>query len=497
MPLSLRFVAHSETGLVRKNNQDSGYASPHLLVVADGMGGAAAGDLASAVAIDAIRKVDARVAGEQMLEVLAGALHQANDRIADLVNADYALEGMGTTVTGALFDGAELGLAHIGDSRAYLFRDGRLERLTHDHSWVQSLVDDGRISEEEATLHPHRSLLIKVLNGQPANDPDLTRLTLQLGDRLLFCSDGLCGLVDDPDIEAALRLPDLEGASRRLVQLAHAAGGIDNITLIVGDVVDAGGTENALILGAAADRELPTVESLQRQATASPLDDHEDTVVTARPQPTATAPAGHVEDEARYDPRPPQQRRRLRTLAGALALVVLLSAGATAAWAWTRTQYYVGAASEQVAIFQGLAEGLPGVRLSRVYEVQQLPIRVLPPYYQERVRSGIPVANVAAARQTVTELAQAAKRCASQAAPTPTPRPTPARSTAAVRSPAPRPSPARSTAPVRTTAPQPSPRAPTPPTKPVPSTSTLGAGPTKPSAAAPTSPSTATPEPTC
>ena len=483
MPLSLRFVAHSETGLVRKNNQDSGYASPHLLVVADGMGGAGAGDMASAVAIDAIRKVDGRVAGDQMLEVLAGALHQANDRIADLVNADYALEGMGTTVTGALFDGAELGLAHIGDSRAYLFRDGRLERLTHDHSWVQSLVDDGRISEEEATLHPHRSLLIKVLNGQPANDPDLTRLTVQQGDRLLFCSDGLCGLVDDPDIEAALRLPELEAASRRLIQLAHAAGGIDNITLIVGDVVDAGGTENALILGAAADRELPTVESLQRQASAAPVDDHEDTVVTARPaQPTATATADHVEDEARYDPRPPQQGRRLRTLAGALVLVVLLSAGATAAWAWTRTQYYVGAASEQVAIFQGLSESLPGVRLSRVYEVQQLPIRVLPPYYQERVRSGIPVDNVAAARQTVTELAQAAKRCASQASPTPTPRPTPA----------------RPPAPVRTPAPQPSPRATAPPTKPVPSaTGTLRAGPTKPSAAAPTSPTTATPEPTC
>ena len=112
--------------------------------------------------------------------------------------ADSSLEGMGTTVTGAVFDGQRIGLAHIGDSRAYLLRDGRLERLTHDHSWVQSLVDDGKISADEAAYHPHRSLLLKVLNGQPANDPDLTMVQLQAGDRLLFCSDGLCGLVDDP-----------------------------------------------------------------------------------------------------------------------------------------------------------------------------------------------------------------------------------------------------------------------------------------------------------
>src|SRR4030095_6845456 len=166
MTLQLSYVAYSDIGLMRKNNQDSGYASPHLLVVADGMGGAAAGDLASAVAIDTIRKIDGPTTGEQMLEVLAGAIHQANDKIAELIESDFSLEGMGTTVTGAMFDGTQLGLAHIGDSRAYLLRDAHLERLTHDHTWVQSLVDDGKISESEAALHPHRSLLLKVLNGQ-------------------------------------------------------------------------------------------------------------------------------------------------------------------------------------------------------------------------------------------------------------------------------------------------------------------------------------------
>src|SRR4249920_1072875 len=157
MTLQLRYVTHSEIGLIRKNNQDSGYASPHLLVVADGMGGAAAGDLASAVAIDTMRKIEAPTTGQEMLEVLAGAIQQANDKIAELVESDLSLEGMGTTVTGAIFDGTQLGLAHIGDSRAYLFRGGHLQRLTRDHTWVQSLVDDGKISENEAAGHPHRS----------------------------------------------------------------------------------------------------------------------------------------------------------------------------------------------------------------------------------------------------------------------------------------------------------------------------------------------------
>src|SRR5918997_4987103 len=128
MSLQLEIVSHSEIGLVRKNNQDSGYASPHLLVVADGMGGAAAGDLASAVAIDTIRMVDQAETDGQMLERLSAVIHQANDRIADLIAADHNLEGMGTTVTGVLFDGTQFGLAHIGDSRAYLMRDGHLER---------------------------------------------------------------------------------------------------------------------------------------------------------------------------------------------------------------------------------------------------------------------------------------------------------------------------------------------------------------------------------
>src|SRR5215213_8566775 len=276
MALSLKIASHSETGLVRKNNQDSGYASPQLLVVADGMGGAAAGDLASAVAIDSIRRIDKPVTGEEMLEALSGAIHKANDRIADLVEADLSLDGMGTTVTGALFDGSQIGLAHIGDSRAYLFRDGHLEQLTHDQGLDPAVV----VGElfPVAAAHPHRSLLLKVLNGQPANDPDLTMVRVSAGDRLLFCSDGLCGLVEDPVIEGLLQTPDPKEALDCLVHEAHREGGIDNITVIVADVVDGTdpGTVQPVVLGAAAERAIPLVTTKIRD------DDNEDTIISDR-----------------------------------------------------------------------------------------------------------------------------------------------------------------------------------------------------------------------
>ncbi len=430
-PLLLRVVTHSEIGLVRKNNQDSGFASPRLVVVADGMGGAAAGDLASAVAIDTISRIDTPAGGEGMLELLAGAIHRANDRLADLVEDDHSLEGMGTTVTGALFDGRELGLAHIGDSRAYLLREGRLERLTHDHSWVQSLVDDGKISEEEASVHPHRSLLLRVLNGHVSSEPDLQLVPVREGDRLLFCSDGLCGLVDDGDLAATLAEPDLQIVLARLVELAHAAGGIDNITIILADVVSHGGTDEATVIGAAAERDVPPVGT--RQAD-------EDTVVTRRAELAAgavggaetaadgTTPGSEVEDEARYNPRAPHRRRWVRPVLLIAVVVLIAGAGLAAAYSWTRSQYYVGAAGEQVAIFQGISESVPGIPLSNVYEVQPIAVSALPPYYQERVRATIDATSLDGARETVQELAAAAEFCAQK--PTkPTHSPSPSSST--------------------------------------------------------------------
>lgn len=407
MALSLKIASHSETGLVRKNNQDSGYASPQLLVVADGMGGAAAGDLASAVAIDTIRRIDKPIAGEEMLEVLSGAIHKANDRIADLVETDLSLDGMGTTVTGALFDGTQIGLAHIGDSRAYLFRDGQLQQLTHDHSWVQSLVDEGKIDSGEAAVHPHRSLLLKVLNGQPANDPDLMMLPVSAGDRLLFCSDGLSGLVEDRVIEGLLQTPDPQEALDCLVQEARSEGGIDNITVIVADVVEGADPVTTLpvVLGAAAERAIPLPSTKVRD------DENEDTIISELPIAAGTG-AAEPDDESRYNPLPPHRRRSVRPLAALVAAVLIAVAALGGAYAWTRTQYFVGVSSEQVAIFRGLSDSLPGIKLSSVYEIQPLRVVDLPQYYQEKVRANIDVSSLSSARQTVGELVEAAERCA-------------------------------------------------------------------------------------
>jgi len=406
--LQLRYVAHSEIGLIRKNNQDSGYASPHLVVVADGMGGAAAGDLASAVAIDTIRKIEAPTEGKQMLGVLADAIHDANDKIAELIESDVSLEGMGTTVTGAMFDGVELGLAHIGDSRAYLLRDGRLERLTHDHTWVQSLVDDAKISETEAAIHPHRSLLLKVLNGQPTNDPDLTMVPVQAGDRLMFCSDGVCGLIDDDVIAAGLQIPDLDQAVERIVAESLHEGGVDNITVIVADVVESGGSDEVMVLGAASDQPIRVPGAPRRQLAEN--DEAEDTLVTRLAEP-----GGPTDDEERYNPQVPSQRRFRRPLIGLLVLVLIAIAGLGTAYAWMRTQYFVGADRDKVAIFQGLSENLPGLSLSRVYEVQQLAVSELPPFYQDQVKARIDVPSLDSARATIAELTAAAQRCAPQA----------------------------------------------------------------------------------
>jgi protein phosphatase len=283
---------------------------------------------------------------------------------------------------------------------------------------VQSLVDDGKISESEAATHPHRSLLLKVLNGQPTNDPDLVLVPVVAGDRLMFCSDGVCGLLDDDVIEAALQLPDLNDAAERLIAESLHEGGIDNITVIVADVVESEGSDDVIVLGAASEHPNPADSVLRDRAAEE--EDPEETRVTNlvdfEPPP--------VDDEERYSPQAPHQRRFRRPLIGLLLLLLIAVAGLGLGYGWTRTQYFVGTDQEQVAIFQGLSEGLPGLSLSRVYEIQQLTVSELPPFYQEQVKANIDVPSLDSARATVAELTDAAKTCASPQ-PTTSPRTTP------------------------------------------------------------------------
>ncbi|GAA2539103.1 hypothetical protein GCM10010435_02970 [Winogradskya consettensis] len=221
---------------MRSNNQDCHYAGDRLLVVADGMGGMAAGDVASRTAIEAMASLDVPIDNEHQMDALHKGLEVANGRIAEVVAGDQALQGMGTTLTAVIFSEDRAALAHVGDSRAYLLRDGRLNQLTKDDTYVQMLVDQGLIRPEEAGSHPRRAVVTQALQGEPVS-PSYVIVEPEEGDRWLLCSDGLTGVVSAEHIEAEmLAIPDPRACAERLIDLALQGGGPDNITVIVADL---------------------------------------------------------------------------------------------------------------------------------------------------------------------------------------------------------------------------------------------------------------------
>ena len=239
MTLALRYAVRSDVGLLREGNEDSAYAGPRLLAVADGMGGHAAGEVASAVAISAIKDLDEDLPASELLDALSGAVTRANQQLHEMVTANPSIGGMGTTLTAMLWSGSLVALCHIGDSRAYVLSGGEFQQITHDHTLVQSLVDDGRISADEAATHPQRSLLLRALDGSNDAEPDLSLREARAGDRYLLCSDGLSGVVSEQTLHQVLAtVAEPDDAVRELIDLAIKGGGPDNITCIVADVVD-------------------------------------------------------------------------------------------------------------------------------------------------------------------------------------------------------------------------------------------------------------------
>jgi serine/threonine protein phosphatase PrpC len=412
MALSLRYAAVSDIGRSRRKNDDSGYAGPHFVMVADGMGGAAAGDLASAVAVQTMRRLDAPAPSDP-LEALAGAVHRANDRLAELIEEDSAVEGMGTTVTAVLFDGERIAVAHLGDSRGYRWRDGELLRMTHDHTWVQSLIDDGRITEDEAKVHSHRSLLLKVLDGRHDNDPDLTLFDVQAGDRILLCSDGLSGFVDHDRMERVLAIGDADAAARELLQLALEAASTDNITVLVADVVDEPPLDNpeTLIVGSAAEGTATgPFARLRTWAHRDQLDPNEHLL-----DPDIDP------EELRYAPREPRRYRWLKRGIGIVVVLASLALLGKVSYDYSQDQYYVAADGDQVAIFKGVQADLPGISLHHVYERQDLLLTELPTYRRSQVVEGIDADDLDDSRAIVDKLRGFADACAEQAAETSSP----------------------------------------------------------------------------
>jgi protein phosphatase len=241
MNFALRYAARSDVGQRRKGNEDSAYASQRILAVADGMGGYEHGEVASSAVIKAIAALDADgPTGPDLLGAIENAVHAANQQLHDMVADDPDLKGMGTTLTAMLREGREIALVHVGDSRAYLLRGGELYQITHDHTFVQSLVDEGRITLAEAATHPYRSLLMRTLDGTGAAEPDLELRHAELRDRYLLCSDGLTGVVGPEELRATLSSGNnLDEIAQRLIQAANEGGGPDNITCVIADVIEA------------------------------------------------------------------------------------------------------------------------------------------------------------------------------------------------------------------------------------------------------------------
>jgi len=235
--LRFRYAATSHAGLVRSNNEDAGYAGAYLLLVADGVGGAAAGEVASASTAYVTSSVS-MISEDDPLAVLAQAIDFCHVHLRDGVAAAPERDGMSTTLTAVLGNGERFGLAHIGDSRGYLLRDGALRQITKDHSLLQMLLDSGELAAEDAADFPYRSVIARSINHVEPPEPDLVLLDLQPGDRVLLASDGLSDLVPEKSIATAVARADLERAVEELVDLALAAGGRDNITCVLGEVVE-------------------------------------------------------------------------------------------------------------------------------------------------------------------------------------------------------------------------------------------------------------------
>jgi protein phosphatase len=403
MTLTLRYAARSDRGLIRSGNQDSVYAGPRLLAVADGMGGMAAGDVASNIVIATMAPLDEDVPGNAMLDTLRGAVDLANQQIRDAVEANPAMEGMGTTLTAMLFSGSKMGMVHIGDSRAYILRDGEFAQVTKDDTYVQMLVDEGRISLEEANSHPQRSLLTRALDGRDA-DPEYSVRQVKTGDRYLLCSDGLSGVVSADTIEATLReYVDPNQCASRLIELALRGGGPDNITVIVADVTDENIVEDQPIVGgaAASDRGMATsADQSMSSARGAAL-------VTPRPSAPEDDREEAVSLNGGRSDRDDERARRhpLRTVLILVVLLGLLGGGLWYAWSVTQSRFYIGATDDgTVAIFKGVPGKIAWLDLSKVYEKSDLRLDDLTPSAQDDVKQGIEFDSADDARRSLATL---------------------------------------------------------------------------------------------
>jgi len=430
MTVQLRFAARSDVGLVRKGNEDSGYAGPHLLLIADGMGGHAFGEVASSAAVGVLVELEPgrRSTGNQVPARPPGpapgpapdyesdpaqgqAEHQANEQAEDLVvrvreqiaragallrtmiRQRPELEGMGTTVTALLQVDDRVVIAQVGDSRGYLLRGGVLEQLTHDQTYVQSLIDEGQISQDAARTHPQRALLLRALDGRIEVSAEISVRTPIVGDRYLLCSDGLSGVVSEATLREVLMVGSPDDAVDTLIDLALRGGAPDNVTCVVADVVEADPQEAGRDDGWSA----PQLVGAAAEALAPPTVEQPVGAGGTAPGDGPDAGSGpHVFG--------------MRLLLPVLLLVALVAAAAVG-YHWTQQQYYVGASNGQVVIYRGVPQHIAGHRLSSAVASTGIALTALPEYYREQVDNTIPAGDLEQARQIVEHLRSQAATC--------------------------------------------------------------------------------------
>ena len=402
-------AAVSHVGKIRANNQDSGYAGKQLFVVADGMGGHAGGDVASAIALKRIVEADKSYASAQDAEfALQTALLAANTMLAETVFDHAELTGMGTTVSALLRIGDHVAIAHIGDSRIYLFRDGTLEQVSADHTFVQRLVDSGRITQEEAAVHPRRSVLMRVL-GDVDSSPeiDTTILDTQPGDRWLICSDGLSSYVSDDKIETVLKtFTGTKDAANRLVKESLDQGAPDNVTVVLVDIGENADSSSTppLTVGSAA---LPLTYEADSARRALRLP-----TLLLHPLKSTQRDDSHFEpeseeyyDELILEDKRRALRRRITWLVGIGLAIAAIVIALAFAYRWTQTHYYVGANGETVAIFQGVQQDLGPISLHSVYQQTSITLDSLNNFTRGTVEDTISADNLEDARAIIERLA--------------------------------------------------------------------------------------------
>ena len=382
--MRLVFAAATDVGRMRKNNEDSYLSSQPVAAVADGMGGHSAGEVASAIAIEELAALGDRGPWENetaATDDLKQAILRANRRIREMAARDRKLNGMGTTLVALLEDGDMVHVANVGDSRGYLLRQGELSQVTVDHSLVQELVDDGRLSPEDAERHPQRSVITRALGIDPEVEFDLFTYKLQVGDRLLLCSDGLSDVVEPTQIrKVLLRVRSAQRAAGELVTVANEQGGPDNITVIVVDAVD--------------------------EATAQAMEEGGDTTgdlavgsaTGALPVVDGDGAGGRSGRAARAKDRSLARHRRLQRFLLAGIVVLVAAALLVAGRSFLFSRYWVGFDGDSVAVFQGVPGDVAGLRFSRLVERSPVSRAQVPAGYAARLEDGVQADSLADAR---------------------------------------------------------------------------------------------------